>query len=127
MTGLLALLREHEGAVEADLQMHCGVDYRDRWRRDEHGRRRLTLRRIAVLVRALPPSSTVATALGQPGWSIGDYLLADVFHAQSGKAHPSRPRSSAVQAPTPDRARKIAGARRRRARRQQAIEAGEIR
>lgn len=112
--------------MEADLQRFYGVDYRDRWRHDEHGRRRLTLRRLGALVRHLPPDSATAVVTGSPGWTTTDYLIADVFHATAGKAHPERPRPSKVQVVTPDRKKKLAAARRRRAERQAAIERGEI-
>lgn len=129
MRALLRLLREHEAAVEADLSRYHGIDYRDRWRYDEHGRRRLTLRMILVRTRAFPPDSAVGRALGiELGWKVGDYLLADVYHALTGKRHPARPRGtrSRVKAPTPDRAKKVAAARRRARARAARIARGDL-
>lgn len=126
MTSLLSLLRKHEGAVEADLSRFYGLDYRDRWRRDEHGRRRLTVRMILVRVRHLPPDSAVAVALGQPGWTVADYLIADLFHATGGKRHPSRPTGSTAQIADPVRERKLRSARARARARQRAIARGEL-
>lgn len=126
MTGLLRLLRFHADAVEADLDRYYQRDYRDRWRFDDAGRRKLTLRMILVRIRHLPPDSAVSIALGGAGWTVTDYLVSDLFHAQVGKKHPGRPKDVASKAPSPDRERKLAGARRRRAQRQRAIEAGEI-
>lgn len=112
--------------MEASLQAHYGIDYRDRWRRDEHGRRRLTLRRIGVLVRHLPPDSAVALATGGAGWTVTDYLISDVFHAHAGKAHPARPKPSKIHIVSPEREKRLRAARRRRADRQAAIARGEI-
>lgn len=126
MTGLLRLLREHPDVVEADLSRYHHIDYRDRWRRDEAGCRRLTFRMIAVRVRHLPPDSATARALNGPGWSLTDYLLGDVFHAVAGKRHPERPQPSRDEPVTPERARKLRSARARAAARRRAIEAGEL-
>lgn len=80
--------------MEADLQRYYGIDYRDRWRRDDQGRRVLTLRRIGVLVRNLPLDSAAvrATNDGETPWSIEQTLLADLFHVTAGQAHPLRPK-----------------------------------
>lgn len=126
MSSLLTLLREHEGAVEADLSRYHGIDYRDRWRFDVEGRRRLTLRMIRVRVTHLPPDSAVHKALGGPGWSVNDYLTADVFHANSGKPHPARPSGKSAVVESPERRRKVRDARRRARARRKAIERGEI-
>lgn len=41
----------------------------------------------------LPLGSAVYTATGtEEGWTLTDYLLADVFHALAGEAHPARPK-----------------------------------
>jgi hypothetical protein len=77
--------------VEADLARYYGRDLRDHWRHDERGRRRLTLRQLSVMVHALPVDSSVAMLNG-PGWTVGDYLLADVFLALTGESHPADPR-----------------------------------
>lgn len=52
MIGLARLLRDHGDAVEADLAFR-GIDLRDLWRPGSG----LTLRRLHVLVRALPPEA----------------------------------------------------------------------
>src|SRR5690606_27068527 len=74
---LLSLLRDHGAAVEADLQRFYGIDDRDRWRPDEHGRPRLTLRRLWVLISHLPPESTLAhiERAGHPEWTLEAHLL----------------------------------------------------
>lgn len=54
MIGLSRLLREHGDAVEADLAFR-GIDMRDLWRRGSG----LTLRRLMVLIRALPPEAVL--------------------------------------------------------------------
>jgi hypothetical protein len=119
MRGLLRLLREHADAVEADLSRFHQIDYRDRWRFDEHGRR-LTLRMIAVRVRHLPADSATAMALGGSGWTVGDFLAADQFRALAGQAHPADPRSGSHRVSDEERAawRKRKAARARRAARQ---------
>src|SRR5690606_9976085 len=119
---------EHEGAVEADLARWYHLDYRDRWRGD------LTLRRIFVLVRHLPPESAVAEVLrgGKPHWSIEAQLIDDLRVSLTGskerpsKPHPSRPKPSSRPRTTPERARKLAAARRRARERRRRLEAGEL-
>jgi len=53
----------------------------------------LSLRRYSVLIHNLPPGSSVwAISNDIPlGWTMSDFLLADLFHAFSGEAHPARP------------------------------------
>jgi hypothetical protein len=106
--------------VEADLQIHCGTDYRDRWGGG------LTLRRIAVLLRHLPPDSATHLALrGRMHWSVEAHLLDDlrmtveaIALAQAGektkrpKRHDARPKPPPPRH-SPERARKLADARRR--------------
>lgn len=58
IVGLAQLLSEHGGAVEADLAFR-GVDLRDLWRPG----RRLTWRRLAVLLAGLPQDSATHTVL----------------------------------------------------------------
>lgn len=115
--------------MEADLQIHCGVDYRDRWRTVD-GRRVLTLRRIWVLLRHLPPQAALASALrdGKPYWSLEAHLLDDLRIATTGsKERPSKPNPNR---PTgkPKRVdkRRILSGQARRAERLRLIEAGEI-
>ena len=124
MRGLLRLIREHPDAVESDLSQYHHIDYRDRWRFDPDGRRRLTLRMIAVRVRYLPPDSASATTSGGSGWTVADYLLADLFHATAGHAHPALPTSSPIANPAREKALRAGRARARE--RQRAIDAGEI-
>lgn len=105
--------------------MHCnGVDYRDRWRFDENGNRKLTLRRIGVLVRRLPPNSAVAVALGGSGWTLGDYLTASIWQAFTGQPHPAVPVTDKSEDPI--RKAKFADAQERAKERQRKIDAKEI-
>jgi hypothetical protein len=134
LIGLLHLLKRHEGAVEADLQRFYGIDYRDRWRFDENGARRLTLRRIFVLVQHLPPESAIADLArdGKPHWSIEAQLLDDLRVSLTGskdrpsRPHPARPKPSTQPRETPERRRKLAAARRRARERRRLIDAGLI-
>ncbi|SHR60753.1 Uncharacterised protein [Mycobacteroides abscessus subsp. abscessus] len=95
MLWLYMLLDEYEAAVDSDLSRFHGIDYRDRWRLDEHGRRKLTLRMIHNRVSYLDHDSAIAKALaraeGEIPWSLADYLISDVVHALTGEPHPSRP------------------------------------
>lgn len=52
-----------------------GIDLLDLWRG------RLSPRRVAVLIRGLPPDSATARSMAGHGWSQTDYILADVFDA----------------------------------------------
>jgi hypothetical protein len=106
------------------LQRWYGIDYRDRWRFDERGARKLTLRRISVLVRHLPSDSATAIATGGHGWTLADHLLADVYHATSGNLHPWKPEQDKGSDPAREKAKRAARARARE--RQRAIDAGEI-
>lgn len=64
-----------------------GVDLADYWRGE------LSLRRLSHLLAQLPPeSATSRIASDVDGWLTGDFLLADVYHALTGEAHPSRPK-----------------------------------
>ncbi|WP_198940488.1 hypothetical protein [Micromonospora sp. CB01531] len=84
---LARLIRDHADAVEADLQRYYQIDLADLWRG------RLTLRRLATLLRYLPIGAATLGTYGDPdaGWTRTDYLLTDVFHALTGKPHPARP------------------------------------
>lgn len=57
---------------------------------------RLSIRRLGVLVRHLPTgSATWAQRHGIPeGWTLTDFLLADIFAALAGEEHPARPSTS---------------------------------
>ena len=124
MRGLLRLLREYPDAVESDLSQYYRIDYRDRWRFGPDGRRLLTLRMIAARVRYLPPDAACVTESGGSGWHIGDYLLADLFYATAGHAHPALPTSSPIA--SPERKKALRAGRARARERQRAIDAGEI-
>jgi hypothetical protein len=126
--------------VEADLQRFYGIDYRDRWHPDR--RRRLTLRRIAVLVLQHPPlDGNVVMALngGEPLWRREHHLLDDIRvvieAVLTDKKHQAKPAPGRPTAETarrlrrdadPDRRKKIADARRRSRDRRRAREAGEL-
>jgi hypothetical protein len=90
--------------VEADLSRYHQLDLRDLWRG------RLTLRQVFVRVRHLPPDSAVSTATGSEGWTLTDYLLADVFTATTGgQTHPADPRARVKR-------KQVAGLRRQKQR-----------
>ncbi|AON97309.1 tail assembly chaperone [Gordonia phage Hedwig] len=74
MIGLIALLEQHGGEIESDLQGK-GIDLVDLYRG------RLTLRKIAVLIKYLPATSALALATngGQAPWSLTEYLLSDIW------------------------------------------------
>ncbi|WP_336793022.1 hypothetical protein [Gordonia malaquae] len=80
----------------------------DLWRRDEDGRRRLTLRQLHVYTVNLTPRSGMATAEngGQRVWDVADYLLADLWEQTANrgrkrgrqmKRHPARPVAKKVK------------------------------
>lgn len=131
---LLLLLRTQQRAVEADIQRFYGVDYRDRWRFDGNGRRRLTLRRLWVLVTYLPPESAIVAAArdGAPHWSVEAHLLDDLRIVLTGSKekpaspHPMRPKPRSDRANPARRAKQLAAARDRLRERRRRIEAGEI-
>lgn len=77
IVGLYRLIQEHGEAVEADLQHHYQVALTDLGRR-------LSWRRLLVLIRHLPPSSSVAVLTHGPQWATGDYLLAAAVDALHG-------------------------------------------
>lgn len=72
--------------MEADLARYYRIELADLWRG------RLTLRRLAVLLRHLPSDSAVAVAEGGDGWTLAHYLQADTVHATTGRPHPADPR-----------------------------------
>lgn len=131
MIGLLRRLDELEADVEADLQAHYGIDYRDRFRTDPAtGRPLLTLRRLCSLVTRIPVhESRVAQAeLGYMPWSREAQMIDELRRTQlathgvkNPKPHPDRVRR------TPADEARIASRRRlaqeRMARRQRQLEA----
>lgn len=93
--GLVGLLTEHGGAIEADLQQFYGVTLSDL----TVGR--LTWRRLGVLVRQLPTESRVLAIMSRgtsAEWPVSDHLLAlilDALHGanwQRGGGKSARPR-----------------------------------
>lgn len=118
MRGLLHLLRTAPGPVEADLHDYYQVDLVDLYRRG------LSLRKVGVLVRHLPPESRTVRHLadGQPWWSLEAILLDDLRMAMTGskkkpaKPHPLRQRAAkASRRSTPGRERRWLAAKARRA------------
>jgi hypothetical protein len=125
--------------VEADLQRFYGIDYRDRWLPDR--RRRLTLRRIAVLVLRHPPlDGAVARVLNDDRvpWRLEHHLLDDIRlvieavntdpKKHKPKPAPDRPDGKAAKPrrDSPERRRKLAAARLRARERRRAKAAGEL-
>jgi len=111
--------------VESDLSRYHNVDYRDRWRFDADGVRRLTLRMILVRLRHLPPDSATALAEGGDGWTLSDHLQAHTYGATAGEPHPWLPEGAKGRtSPEELKARRAALARKRA--RDQAIADGHI-
>lgn len=90
---LLTVLRLWPDAVESDLNRFWGLDYRDRWRFDDRGRRKLTLRQIYARVSHLPADSALAVEMGRR--SPMELLLMDIYEPLAGRVHPSRPLTAA--------------------------------
>ncbi|QLF84825.1 tail assembly chaperone [Gordonia phage BBQValindra] len=78
MIGLIALLEQRGDEIESDLH-DKGVDLVDLYRG------RLSLRKVAVLIAFLPPTSALAIATngGQAPWSLTEYLLTDLWALQA--------------------------------------------
>ena len=89
---LLMIIDTWPGKVESDLNRFWHLEYLDRWRFDEE-RRRLTLRTIHARMSNLPVDSAVAIAMndGKLHKTGSELLLMDLFEAQTGRRHPSRP------------------------------------
>lgn len=115
--------------MEADLSRIYGIDYRDRWRFDSEGRRKLTLRMIWARVEYLPRDSAVRTVLngGRPEWGDAEYLLADVWAATAGaqEPHPARP-VPPQEVVNPERTKSVKRAKRLADQRRKDIDAGLI-
>lgn len=118
--------------MEADLQQYHGLDYRDRWNPDRS--KRLTLRRLVVLIWRNPPidGAVLRATTGRMQWSLSDHLLDDlrrtlemVNGAKNPKPHPLRDTSTAKRM-TPERAKRLATAKRRARARRAALQSGEI-
>lgn len=111
--------------MEADLSRFHNIDYRDRWRFDAQGRRRLTLRMIWVRVKHLPTDSAVAQVLrgDDVDWRVEHQLFDEMrmtLQAAHGvrdpKPHPLRPKPGPAP-DSPNRRKRLAAARRRQAER----------
>lgn len=117
LRGLLALLRQHPHLVESDLSQFHHIDYRDRWRRDQDGVRRLTLRMIYVRVVLLPPTSALSLHFsnGCSVWDLHAHILADLVRAWTGAEYPNRPGGEPEPDPavTAERERKRTESRKR--------------
>jgi hypothetical protein len=114
--------------VEADLSRFHGIRYSDRWRFDECGQRRLTLREIWVRIQNLPNDSSlvIESNKGKPRWGHTEYLLSDIWKAWTGKDHPARPIPRVQPKQSAARDRRIRQLKKQFAERNRAIEAGEI-
>ena len=108
-----------------------GVELADHYRRDD-GRRRLSLRRLLVLVRHLPPESRLAQELVGTHWSVEAHLLDTLrmvwTHSDRNPAqpHPDRPTAEKRRQASPEWQAKVADARTRARARRQKIESGEL-
>ncbi|AXH47240.1 tail assembly chaperone [Gordonia phage DelRio] len=93
LRGFLALIRESPDLIEADLSRFHHIDYRDRWRRDSDGVRRLTLRMIYVRVLRLPADSALSLhySEGQSAWDLHAHLIADLIKHMVGVEYTARP------------------------------------
>lgn len=118
--------------MEADLQRHYGVELGDHWRGDPAtGRRRLTYRRLHVLLSNLPPGQSAVQQALFPDLvhlSTTDVLVAGVYAALAGKQHPLAEKAgeAARALPDPERDRRLAEGRRRLAKRRRDIAEGRI-
>jgi len=123
------LLRNHERAVEHDLSRFHHIDYRDRRRFDETGRRRLTLRMISVRLdfRWLPDESAILMALngGERPWSRLELVTADNFTAVTGETNPRLTAREDAQKAADRESRRAASLERKR-QREAAIAHGDI-
>lgn len=95
--GLIALLREHGAAIEADLKRFYGVKLSDLTRG------RLTWRQLSVYLRGLPKESATAREIGGPDleWGIAEHLLAATFDALQVANWQRAQRKSKAPKPTP--------------------------
>ncbi len=97
IAGLVWLLRNHCGAVEADLQRTYGLALTD----FPHS---LTWRRLAVLVRHLPRDSAVGRAVSGEAalWGVTDYLLANIADLLAGANWQRQNAGASSHSPKPD-------------------------
>ncbi|OZD65154.1 hypothetical protein CH263_13505 [Rhodococcus sp. 06-1059B-a] len=80
--------------MEADLSRYHRIRYSDRWRFDEDGCRRLTVREIWVRIQELPPTSRIVKHYndGKPRWTDNDYILSHIWQALTRKKYPLTPK-----------------------------------
>lgn len=96
--------------MEADLQRFYHVDLGDLYRGG------LSIRRLSVLIHNLPAESRlVQTKAKTGGWDLHAHLLADLYGALAGKAHPGRPKPEGSSARHRDLVRRLQQAKERRA------------
>ena len=86
---LIAVLEMWPSAVESDLARFWQLDYRDRWRFDVDGHRKLTLRQINARLSHLPADSALAIQMGRR--SPVELLLMDIYEPLAHRVHPARP------------------------------------
>lgn len=112
--------------MEADLSRFHRLDLRDLHRRDEQGRRALTLRMIWVRIHYLPSDSALAIAEndGKRPWSATESLLADIWELKANEhrdpkkspqpiRHPKRPAANPQRSAAEEIKRRRAMARHR--------------
>ena len=99
--------------MESDLSRYHNIDYRDRWRFDPDGTRRLTLRMILVRLRNLPEYAATRIAEGGDGWTLENHLQAHTYGATAGQKHPWLPEHKKQVSPEVEAARKAALARKK--------------
>lgn len=91
---LLGLIDRWPDKVESDLDQYWHIDYRDRWRFDPDGCRRLTLRQIYVRLSNLHSDSALNAAVHErPRLSDAALVGMDVYEVLAGRRHRSRPMS----------------------------------
>jgi hypothetical protein len=102
--------------------------YSDRWRFDENGHRKLTLREIWVRIQYLPNDSAIVIEGndGAPRWGDMEYLTADLFRGLTGSVHPARPKPRKVSPKTAQHERNKRRIQKQFQQRREAIERGEI-
>jgi hypothetical protein len=112
--GLVRLVREHGGAVEADLRQYYGVRLRDLFIRDSAGRRKMTWREFGAYVRQLPADARTRLAVGDMDgiWGLQEHLTAvviDELRMRTGSAPTmASPRGSSRRTPSRSLAREQA-------------------
>lgn len=92
---LLARLERWPEHIESDLDRFWGIDYRDRFRFDDDGRRRLTLRQIYARLVEPPRESRLSIAANNGKEPVSGTAIAvmDLWEVWTRKRHPSRPMS----------------------------------